>query len=62
MAVLASLPKACMLDALPNFSRKYGVIASTTSGSTLVVALWSKYTFLNALAPSIIGVHDCSAT
>jgi hypothetical protein len=39
-----------MLDELPNLSRKKGVMASNTSGSTLVVALWSKYTLLIGLA------------
>ena len=33
------LAEACALDGLPKRSRKYGSIASTTAGSTGVVAL-----------------------
>ena len=37
----ADRPKACRLSALPA-ARKYGRIASSTSGSNGVVALWSR--------------------
>jgi len=36
------LPKLCMDEGLPNCSVKYGSMASTTAGSTRVVALLSK--------------------
>ena len=35
-------PNACMLDGLPHNSLKKGIIASTTSGATCVVALLSR--------------------
>jgi hypothetical protein len=35
-------PYTCPLEGLPKCSRRYGSIASTTSGSSGVVALWSR--------------------
>ena len=37
-----AIPRLWPLDGLPNLFWKYGIIASNTSSSTLVVALWSK--------------------
>ena len=43
-AASASQPNACLLAELPNCSVKNGSMASTTRGSTGVVAWLSKYT------------------
>src|SRR5205814_10472059 len=40
----AARPQACTLEGLPYFSVKYGSMASSTTGSTPVVAAWSRYT------------------
>jgi len=42
IASCASAPNECSDEGLPYSVRKYGVIASSTLGSTLVVALLSK--------------------
>ena len=42
VAARASRPQRCVLDELPNFTPKYGSIASITSGRTGVVAAWSR--------------------
>ena len=41
IAARASRPNTCTLLALPKCSRRYGNIASSTAGSSGVVALWS---------------------
>ena len=40
---LAVWPNMCTLEALPNCSRRTGIIASSTAGASGVVALWSRY-------------------
>src|SRR5436853_1588363 len=48
-AALARCPKECTDEAFPMSPEKYGNIDSITSGATSVVALLSKYTFIEAV-------------